>query len=124
MPIFTQSLRKIDPSNPQEAVKIMYNHLKYVIEQLEYTLYNLDSENIIEIDTDSTNITDATGNTSIGSYISLKGASGETFNAGKNSSGQFEFSVEGKGGTQAMYLNSSGEIVITKHSLTIDGGKW
>ena len=56
MPIFTQSLRKIDMSNPQEALKEMANHIRYIQEQLEYTLMNLDSSNIISIDTDDTEL--------------------------------------------------------------------
>lgn len=124
MPIFTQALQRIDPANPQDAIKKMVNHIKYIQEQLEYTLLNLDSRNINEIDIDKTTITDSTGSTNIGSYISLTGANGESFTAGKNSQGQFEFAVRRKGGTQAMYLNSSGEIVITEHSFTIDGGEW
>ena len=54
MPIFTQSLQRIDTANPQDAIKKLYNHIKYIQEQLEYTLLNLDSHNINEIDmTDS-----------------------------------------------------------------------
>lgn len=125
MPIFTQSLQKIDASNPQEAIKKMANHIKYIQEQLEYTLFNLDSENITEIDTGSTTIIDSTGSTSVGSLISLSGPDGENFTAGKNSTGKFVFSVNGKGGKQTIYLNSSGEMVITEHTnLTIDGGEW
>ena len=105
--IFTQSLQRIDASNPTEAIKKMANHIKYIQEQLEYTLLNLDSRNINEIDLDSTTIT---------------GSKKENFTVGINDQGQFVFSVGD--GTQKLYLNSSGEIVITKHSLTIDGGKW
>lgn len=125
MPIFTQSLQKIDAANPQEAIKKMANHIKYIQEQLEYTLFNLDSRNITEIDTDSTVITDSTGNTSIGSFIYLTGSNGESFTVGKNNKGQFEFAVKGNGGKQTMYLNSSGELVITENTnLTINGGVW
>lgn len=125
MPIFTQSLQRIDSANPQDAVKKMANHIKYIQEQLEYTLLNLDSRNINEIDIDKTTITDSTGSTSIGSYIYLTGTNGESFTVGKNSKGQFEFSVKGKNGKQTMYLNSSGDLIITEHTnLTIDGGEW
>lgn len=125
MPIFTQQLQRIDPSNPQDAIKKMYQHIKYMQEQMEYTLLNLDSRNIIEIDTDKTTITDSSGSANIGSYFSLTGPKGESFTAGKNAKGNFEFSVKGKGGTQTMYLNSSGELIITEHTrLTIDGGEW
>ena len=125
MPIFTQSLQKIDYANPQDAIKKMANHIKYIQEQLEYTLLNLDSQNINEIDIDKTTITGSSGGATIGSYISFSGANGECFIAGKNTKGQFEFTVKGKGGKQTMYLNSSGELIITEHTnLTIDGGEW
>jgi hypothetical protein len=123
--IFTQSLQKIDTANPQDAIKKMANHIKYLQEQLEYTLLNLDSRNINEIDVNKTNITDSTGSTSIGSYIHLTGANGESFTVGKNPQGKFEFAVKGKDGKQTLYLNSSGELIITEHTnLTIDGGEW
>lgn len=125
MPIFTQSLQKIDTANPQDAIKKMANHIKYLQEQLEYTLFNLDSRNINEIDTDKTVITDSTGSTSIGSFVYITGTNGESFTVGKNSQGKFEFAVKGKDGTQTMYLDSSGNLVITQHTnLTIDGGEW
>ena len=125
MPIFTQSVPKVDPENPQDAVKKFYNHMRYMQEQLEYTLLNLDSRNINEIDIDKTTITDSSGSTSIGSFIYLTGANGESFTVGKNNKGQFEFAVKGNGGKQTMYLNSSGELIITEHTnLTIDGGEW
>lgn len=125
MPIFTQSLQKIDYNNPQEAVKKMANHIKYLQEQLEYTLYNLDSKNINEIDTDQTTITDSTGSVNISSFFYLKGEHGESVTIGKNPSGKFEFTVKGKDGKQTLYLNSSGELIITEHTnLTINGGEW
>lgn len=124
MPIFTQSLQVKDTDTEQEARKKMVNHIKQMQEQLEYTLHNLDSENISEIDTDKTVVTDSTGSTSLGSYISLAGANGEVFAVGKNAKGQFEFVIKGKNGT-AMYLDSSGNISITGlTNLTVDGGAW
>ena len=125
MPIFSQQLQRVDSNNPQEAIRKMANHIRHIQEQLEYHLMNLDSKNIIEIDTDKTAITDSTGNTSIGSYISLTGANGESFKVGKNKNGQFEFVVNGKGGKQTLYLDSTGDLIITKHAnITIDGGEW
>ena len=125
MPIFAQSLQRIDFSNPQEALKKMANHIKYIQEQLEYTLFNLDSQHINEIDTDKTTITSSSGTPSIGTYISFTGANGEKFTAGVNPSGKFEFSVTGKNGKQSMYLNSSGDLIITENTnLTINGGEW
>ena len=125
MPIFTQSLQKIDAANPSDAIKKMANHIKYIQEQLEYTLLNLDSRNIAEIDTDKTVISDSTGSTTIGSHISLTGKNGESFTAGRNANGNFEFTVCGKNGTQTLYLDNEGNLVITKSTgITIDGGEW
>lgn len=125
MPIFEKSLQKIDAANPQDALKKMANHIKYIQEQLEYTLFNLDSRNISEIDVDKTNITDSTGTTSISSFIYITGPNGESFTVGKNPDGKFEFGIKGAKGTQTLYLDSSGELIITKHAnLTIDGGEW
>ena len=125
MPIFTQQLQRVDASNPTEAIKKMERHIKYIQEQLEYTLMNLDSRNVTEIDTDKTVISDSTGSNSLGSYISLTGANGEAFRVGKNSKGGFDFVINGKGGAQTIYLDSSGNLIITKHtSLTVDGGEW
>ena len=125
MPIFQQQLQRIDPSKPQDAIKKMYQHIKYMQEQMEYTLMNLDSRNIIEIDTGKTTIKDPSGTTNISSFISLTGQNGESLQAGKDANGKFQFSVRGKGGNQVMYLNSSGELIITEYTnLTIDGGEW
>lgn len=123
--IFTQSLQKVDPNNTQDAIKKMVNHIRYMQEQMEFTLHNLDSSNINEIDTGKTTITNSTGDTTFGSFIYLTGDNGESFTAGKNPKGKFEFAVEGKGGSQEMYLNSSGELIITKYeNRTINGGDW
>lgn len=124
MPIFMQAVPKVDPNNPTDAIKKFYNHMKYMQETLDYTLLNLDSTNINEIDTDQTTITGSSVNTNIGTFIKLTGKNGESFTAGLNN-GQFEFTVNGKDGKQTMYLNSSGELIITEHAnLTLYGGKW
>ncbi len=125
MPIFTQSLRKVDLANPTEAIKEMANHIRYIQEQLEYTLMNLDSSNVTEIDTDQTNIGSGTGGSSLtGNSITLNGNDGESFEAGvvKN---VFRFTVKGKSGAQIMYLTSDGQLVITNHAtIHVDGGEW
>ena len=55
----------------------------------------------------------------------MTGANGESFTVGKNNTGKFEFAVKGSGGKQTIYLNSSGELIITEHTnLTVDGGEW
>lgn len=124
MPIFAHQLTRIDPNNPQEAIRKMANHLTYLQEQLEYTLLNLDSRNINEIDTDKTVITNTTGSANIGSYISLKGENGESFSVGKNDKGKFEFSIKGKGGKQTITMIDGDLFITEKTSLTIDGGVW
>lgn len=125
MPIFTQALRKADWTNPQEAIKEMANHIRYIQEQLEYTLMNLDSSNITEIETDKTDIKSSDGSASFsGNSLSLSGSNGESFEAGVLN-GAFRFTVKGKGGTQIMYLTSDGQLVITNHAtIHIDGGEW
>lgn len=125
MPIFTQSLKKVDTQNPAEALKDMANHIRYIQEQLEWTLMNLDSSNITEIETDKTNITSSTGGTQLtGDRISLTGKNGEQFTAGIDASGNFAFTVKGKNGEQMLYL-SDGKLTITKNSnLSIDCGEW
>ena len=124
MPIFTQSLQKIDENNPQDAVKKLYNHIKYIQEQLEYTLLNLDSQNINEIDTDKTVITDSTGDTNIGSSIYLAGTKGEFVKIGKSASG-FAFTVTGANRKQMIYMDRLGRLIITENvNLTVDGGEW
>jgi hypothetical protein len=125
MPIFAHQLTRIDPNNPQEAILKMANHLTYLQEQLEYTLLNLDSRNINEIDTDKTVITNTTGSANIGSYISLKGDHGESFTVGKNDKGVFEFRIKGNGGVTVISLSADGILNITKDAnLAIDGGVW
>ena len=125
MPIFTQSLRKVDIANPTEAIKEMANHIRYIQEQLEYTLMNLDSSNVTEIDTDQTNIGSSTGGSSFtGNSVTLNGNSGEVFEAGVVNN-VFRFTVKGKGGEQIMYLTSEGQLVKTNHAtIHVDGGEW
>ena len=125
MPIFTTQLRKVDWANPSDAIKDMANHIRYIQEQLEYTLMNLDSSNVTEIDTDQTSIGSASGGSSFsGNSVSLNGGNGESFEAGVVE-GTFRFTVKGRGGTQIMYLTSDGQLVITNHAtIHIDGGEW
>ena len=125
MPVFTKQLRNMETSTPQEAVKIMADHIRYIQEQLEYTLNNLDSSNIREIETDKTDITSSSGGTSLtGDSFTLKGSNGEEFSAGV-SNGTFRFKLNGKNGVQILYLNSAGELVITRNAaIHIDCGEW
>ena len=125
MPIFTQVLKNFDDANPAEAIREMAKHIRYIQEQLEWTLMNLDSTNITEIETDKTDITSSSGAVNMtGETISFKGENGESFTVGKGRDGRFTFALNGKNGQQAIYL-SDGNIVITKHSnISIDCGEW
>lgn len=125
MPIFNTQLGRINTDRPQEALKSMANHIRYIQEQLEYTLMNLDSSNVTEIEADKTNITTSTGSVFTGDSITLKGANGEEFRAGVGENGTFLFRLYGKNGNQIMYLTSDGELVITNRAtISIDGGTW
>lgn len=125
--IFAQQMRKLDYNDVPKALNEMAKHIKYIQDQLEYTLTNLDSSNITEIETDKTDITNSSGTVNISSdKISLSGKNGETFRAGYDSAtNRFLFEVKGKGGTQCLYLSANGELIITKNaSLSIDSGTW
>lgn len=126
MPVFTKQLGNINYGNQQEALAAMANHIRYLQEQLEWQLSNLDSSNINEIDTSQTNISSSTGGTNISSDgISVKGKNGEKFEAGVASNGAFTFVLNGKDGRQMLYIDNDGKLVITEHSsITIDGGEW
>ncbi len=49
-------LGDLSGKEPREALRIIENYLRVNQEQLEYILTHLDSSNIIEIDTEKTNI--------------------------------------------------------------------
>lgn len=127
MPVFTQQLGKIDAQDPVKALKQMERQIRYIQEQLEYTLTSLDSSNIREIRTDETDITSSTGSTNFtGDAVSVTGKNGETFKVGKDAvSGNFSFEIKGKGGMQYIYLNNNGDLIITKNTtINIDCGEW
>lgn len=125
MPIFNTQLGRLNTSNTQEALKHMANHIRYIQEQLEYTLMNLDSSNVTEIEADKTTITTSDGSVFTGDSIVLMGKNGEEFRAGRGDNGSFQFRLNGKDGTQIFYLTSGGELVITNRAtIIIDGGTW
>lgn len=126
MPIFSRQIGKLN-KDPVLAVKQMEQHIRYIQEQLEFALTNLDSSNIKEIRTDETDITSSSGSTNFtGDAISVTGANGETFKVGKDAkSGRFIFELKGKNGTQFIYTNNDGQVVIAKAvDLSIDCGEW
>ena len=55
MPIFTKQLR-FNAGNTQEAVREIANHIRFMQEELEYRLTNLDSSNITSINADDTKL--------------------------------------------------------------------
>lgn len=125
--IFNTQLRKLDFSNPQEALKEMANHIRYIQEQLEYTLMNLDSTNITEIDAKDTVI--SSGGTAVdlsGTSVSLAGPGGESFEAGLPTGAKtFRFALKGKDGKQFLYMTADGQLVITNNAtIHVDGGEW
>ena len=127
MPVFTKQLNRVDYADPTEALREMANHIRYIQEQLEYTLMNLDSSNITAINTDETRIESSSGEVSFsGNHMALTGGSGETFEVGvPNGATAFRFTLNGKNGAQIMYLTSDGQLVITNRAtISIDGGEW
>lgn len=125
MPVFANQLKKLDYGNPKAALREMANHIKYIQEQLEYTLMNLDSRNVREIETDVTEIVSSGGEASFsGTSITLSGKNGEVFKAGLETDGNFSFYVKGKGGAQAIYLSSNGLVIPKAANISIDCGEW
>lgn len=124
--IFYKQLDKIDPSDPTKAILSMERQIRYIQDQLEYTLVNLDSSNITEIDTDITDINSPGDSESIIGLLYLTGKNGESFKVGYDPRvNGFVFSLSGKNGTQYMYMSSGGNLVVSKNtSITIDSGTW
>ena len=48
MAVFSNTLGKVDVSNPEEAIRKMANHIRQLQEELEYKLANLDGANFNE----------------------------------------------------------------------------
>lgn len=124
--IFYKQLDKIDPSDPTKALLSMERQIRYIQDQLEYTLTNLDSSNITEIDTDITDITSPGDTDSIIGLLYLTGKNGEVFKVGFDPTvNRFVFALSGKNGKQYMYMPANGNLIISKNtSITIDGGEW
>lgn len=115
--IFTQQLKKVENSTPQEAIKAMASHLRYIQDQLEYTLMNLDSSNINELDLKETKLSTDGG-------IEMAGKNGEVFKVGLDEDGRFRFQLN-VNGLQMFYLTTDGEFIITERTThNIDCGEW
>lgn len=54
--IFTQKLGSLDGLSADRAIRAVANYVRALQEQLEYTLTTLDSDNVIEIDTERTSV--------------------------------------------------------------------
>lgn len=124
MPVFASQLGRLEPTDPA-ALQRLANHVRYLQEQLEYTLMNLDSTNITEIETDKTDIRSSDGGASFsGNGLTLTGSGGEVFTAGVVD-GAFRFSLRGKDGQQMLYLAGDGQLVVTNNAaVSVDGGEW
>ena len=124
MPIFAAQLGRVTAGDPA-AVQRLANHIRYLQETLEYTLMNLDSSNITEIETDKTDIKSSDGGAVFaGSGLTLSGSGGEGFTAGMVN-GSFCFSLKGKDGQPLLYLTNAGQLVITENAaVSVDGGEW
>ena len=124
MPVFASQLGRLEPNDPA-ALQRLANHVRYLQEQLEYTLMNLDSTNITEIETDKTDIRSSDGGASFsGNGLTLTGSGGEVFTAGVVD-GAFRFSLRGKDGQQMLYLAGDGQLVVTGNAaVSVDGGEW
>ena len=124
MPIFTTQLGRLEAGDPA-AVQRLANHIRYLQETLEYTLMNLDSTNITEIETDKTDIKSSDGGAVFsGSGLTLAGSSGENFTAGMVD-GTFRFVLKGRNGQPLLYLTDGGQLVIPETAaVSVDGGEW
>jgi len=124
MPVFATQLGRIEAGDPA-ALQRLVNHIRYLQETLEYTLMNLDSSNITEIETDKTDIKSSDGGAVFaGSGLTFTGSGGEVFTAGVVD-GAFRFALKGKNGRQMLYLTGDGQLVITENAaVSVDGGEW
>lgn len=127
MPVFQQTMRRTDNVEVAEALRIFDRHIRWLQEQLEWQLLNLDSSNINEIDTSQTTISSGDGGVAIdGDELILSGNRGERFRVGQDkAAGRFRFEVTDRSGQVVMYLSSDGELTITRRAnVAIDCGTW
>lgn len=117
MPIFTQSLRKVDVTNPSESIKDMANHIRYIQEQLEYTLMNLDSDNIISIDTDNTQLSGSSIEAVSALTLAVNGIS-STVSVQGSSIANLQHTVSGLSSTVSSLGSSVSTLEQTSNSLS------
>lgn len=123
--IFSGTLRRLDDQDTTRRLATVENYIRSMQEQLEYTLYNLDSTNITSLDTGVTDITSAGGSINIsGEMVSLRGPKGEKAIMG-NDGGGFTLELAGEGGRAAIFLDGSGRITVGSAAvINVDGGSW
>ncbi|MDD6315815.1 MAG: hypothetical protein PUB63_02215 [Clostridia bacterium] len=123
--IFGSVMRRLDVSDVAGSLRVMENHIRSLQEQLEYTLYNLDSTNVTELDTNITDIVSSDGGIHIsGEGLSLYGRQGEKIVMGGRD-GVFQLQIAGRGGQPAIYLDSGGTVVVGSQArIQLDCGTW
>lgn len=123
--IFGRSMKKLDHNDVRRSLAVMEDHIRSMQEQLEYTLYNLDSTNVQSLDTALTDIISSSGGISIsGESISLLGSGDEKVEMGQKG-GRFGLAIAGKGGHNAIWLDSLGRVTIgTAAEIHMDCGRW
>lgn len=121
--IFSGVMRRLDTNDTRRSLRIMEDHIRSMQEQLEYTLYNLDSTNVTSIDPGVTSI-GGDGMSISGESIALYGSGGERIVMGRQGSA-FRMEMAGKGGRSAVYLDGSGRVCVgPEAAVYIDCGTW
>jgi len=124
--IFSRTLGALDSMDTKRAVLTLANYVRALQEQLEYTLTTLDSDNVIEIDTDRTAVGSADGGTATGDQILLKGKGNSSFSVSRLTDGSLMLRMTANDGSDIFASSSaSGRFDLrSRTSLTLDGGCW
>ena len=121
--IFSGVMRRLDTNDTRRSLRIMEDHIRSMQEQLEYTLYNLDSTNVTSIDPGVTSI-GGDGMSISGESLALYGSGGERIVMGRQGSA-FRMELAGKGGRSAVYLDGGGRVCVgPEAAVYIDCGTW
>lgn len=124
--IFSRTLGALDGMDTKRAVLTLANYVRALQEQLEYTLTTLDSDNVIEIDTDRTSVAGGDGGTATGEHILLKGRGSSLFSVSKLSDGSLVLRMTANSGRDIFLASSASELfdVRSRASLELSGGCW
>lgn len=124
--IFTQRLGTLDGMSAEKAVRTLANYVRAMQEQLEYTLTTLDSDNIVEIDTDRTAVASSSGGTATADGIRINGSGGASFRVERGSSGGLTLRMTAADGRDIIFASSGiGQVDLrSRTSFYIDGGSW